>query len=62
VSDTDIRSVGIVGLGTMGTPIATRLVEGGYKVYGYDLQPERLDSFASAGGSPVERLSGFPEE
>lgn len=62
MSDTDIRSVGIVGLGTMGTPIATRLVEGGYKVYGYDLQPERLDSFASAGGSPVERLSGFPEE
>lgn len=46
----------------MGTPIATRLVDGGYKVYGYDLQPERLESLASAGGSPVKRLSGFPEE
>ena len=62
MSDTDVRSVGIVGLGTMGTPIAIRLLEGGYKVYGFDLQPERLDSLASAGGSPVERLSRFPEE
>ena len=60
MSDADIRSVGIVGLGTMGTPIATRLVGLGHEVYGFDPQPERLDSFASAGGSPVERLSGFP--
>lgn len=59
---TDVKSVGVVGLGTMGMPIATRLVEVGYEVYGYDLQPETLDSFASAGGSPVERLSVFPEE
>ena len=62
MSDTDTRSVGVVGLGTMGMPIATRLVEGGLNVYGYDLQAEKLDPFVSAGGSPVERLSKFPEE
>lgn len=62
MSDTDTKSVGIVGLGAMGMPIATRLVEGGLNVYGYDVQAERLDSLASAGGSSVERLSKFPEE
>lgn len=58
----DTNNIGIVGLGMMGMPIATRLAENGPKVYGYDVQAERLDSFASSGGNPVERLSGFPEE
>ena len=58
----DTENVGIVGLGTMGMPIAIRLIEGGTKVYGYDVQRETLDSFAAAGGSPVESPSEFPAE
>ena len=58
----DTNNVGVVGLGAMGMPIATRLVESGLTVYGYDVQAERLDSFASVGGSPVESLSGFPAD
>lgn len=46
----------------MGMPISNRLVGAGLKVYGYDLQAEKLDALASAGGSPVERLSGFPKD
>lgn len=58
----DTNNIGVVGLGTMGMPIATRLAKSGFKVYGYDVQAERLDSFVSGGGSSVQRLSEFPEE
>lgn len=53
-------SVGVVGLGAMGMPIATRLAKNNLKVYGHDIQAERLESFASIGGSPVEHPSEFP--
>ena len=54
--------VGVIGLGTMGMPIAVRLIEDGLKVYGYDVRKETLGSFAEAGGSPVESLREFPAE
>lgn len=54
------EKVGIVGLGTMGAPIAARLVGGGFEVYGCDLQPERLRELESAGGNPVERPDELP--
>lgn len=56
------RTVAIVGLGTMGMPIANRLIEKDIEVYGYDVEPGRLEALAAAGGTPVERASGFPEE
>jgi 3-hydroxyisobutyrate dehydrogenase-like beta-hydroxyacid dehydrogenase len=55
-------AVGIVGLGTMGLPIAARLVEGGVEVHGFDVRAERLDRLVEAGGNAVERPSGFPRE
>ena len=60
--DTNNVNVGIVGLGKMGMPIATRFIEGGAKVYGYDVQRETLNSFAAAGGTPVESPEEFPAE
>lgn len=54
------KVIGVVGLGTMGMPIAVRLVESGFEVYGYDVQEERLEAFSAAGGSPVRRASEFP--
>lgn len=57
----EIDSIGVVGLGTMGAPIAARLLKSGYQVYGHDLSKERLEELASAGGSPVARASEFPE-
>ena len=37
-------TIGFIGLGTMGSPMAQRLVSAGYKVMGYDRRPEALRS------------------
>ena len=56
----DVKYIGIVGLGTMGLPIAGRLVAGGVTVHGFDVRSERLEELAVAGGHPVGRASEFP--
>lgn len=51
-----IRTVGVIGLGKMGMPIATNLIERGFAVVGY--RRHRTDELAKAGGSDV----GSPAE
>lgn len=51
-------AVGIVGLGQMGTPIARHLLEAGFPVVGYDLDPVRAGDLVAAGG----RSCGSPRE
>ncbi len=58
----DTNSIGVVGLGTMGMPIATRLASNSFEVYGHDVQAERLETLSAIGGSPVKKASEFPEE
>jgi 3-hydroxyisobutyrate dehydrogenase-like beta-hydroxyacid dehydrogenase len=36
------KSIGFIGLGTMGAPMAANLVRAGHKVAGYDLDPSRI--------------------
>src|SRR4051812_34139253 len=48
-----LPAVGFIGLGRMGTPMARRLVEGGYAVRGFDLSADARDQLAEAGGTPV---------
>jgi len=43
-------SVGIVGLGIMGSSIARHIVRAGYRVAGYDVRPARLRDLKAAGG------------
>lgn len=49
-----MTSVGFVGLGRMGLPMAENLVDAGHEVTGFDLAEDRLESFAAAGGSTAE--------
>ncbi|MCU1480979.1 MAG: 3-hydroxyisobutyrate dehydrogenase [Subtercola sp.] len=42
--------VAIVGLGNMGTPMATRWLEAGYRVHGFDLSEAARERFEAAGG------------
>lgn len=42
--------IAFIGLGTMGLPMASRLVAGGHAVRGFDLRSEPLAAFAAAGG------------
>ena len=44
-------TVGFVGIGTMGLPMAINLLRGGYSVKGYSRVPERNERFGEAGGT-----------
>ncbi len=43
---TDIKTVGFIGLGNMGVPMAANVRRGGYEVIGFDLDPARAKAFA----------------
>lgn len=57
-----VETVGFIGLGRMGAPMARHLVARGWPVRGYDLRPEAVAAFAAAGGqaagSPAEAAGG----
>ena len=51
-------TVGLIGLGEIGLPTASRLVQAGWRVVGYDVQRKALEQAVAAGvqraGSPAE--------
>jgi len=51
---TDFDSIGLIGLGAMGSRIARNLVNAGYPVRGYDIRPEAVAALVEAGGSAAE--------
>lgn len=48
------ETIGIVGLGLMGTAMSRRLMEAGHRVRGFDIDPVRLDALAANGGEPAD--------
>ena len=52
----------IIGLGLMGSRMSRRLIGDGFRLRGYDIDPERLAEFEESGGeiagSPVETVEG----
>ncbi|MCZ8098298.1 MAG: NAD(P)-dependent oxidoreductase [Burkholderiales bacterium] len=46
-----MTTVGFIGLGAMGLPMARNLVQRQFRVRGFDLKREALDSLADAGGT-----------
>lgn len=51
-----MNSVGILGLGYVGIPLALRIAETGLKVTGFDVDPEKVD-LLNAGKSPIRHFS-----
>jgi 3-hydroxyisobutyrate dehydrogenase len=45
-----MATIGFIGLGNMGAPMAANLVKAGHDVTGYDLNPAALEALAAAGG------------
>lgn len=43
-------TIGFVGLGLMGSGMARNLIEAGFRVTGHDLDSDKVDTFAAAGG------------
>jgi len=50
-----MKKVGVVGLGTMGRPIARNIRQAGFDVAVYDLNPQAMEHLASFGAVPAER-------
>jgi 2-hydroxy-3-oxopropionate reductase len=45
-----VSSVGFIGLGVMGGPMAANLVKAGFEVYGFNRSPGKVDRLVEAGG------------
>lgn len=56
-----MTTVGVVGLGTMGGPMATCMVKAGLQVVGFDVREQARAALASAGGEPVGSLAELAE-
>ena len=54
---TEIKRIGFVGLGNMGMPIVTRLLEAGYAVVGFDVAAEQRAALAALGGQAAGALA-----
>lgn len=48
-----IKTIGIIGLGQMGSPIATFILKAGYDVTGFDVVPERMAALVPLGLKPA---------
>jgi len=48
------REIAVIGLGLMGSRMATQLRAHGFNTRGYDPDPVRLSEFATAGGDPAD--------
>jgi 3-hydroxyisobutyrate dehydrogenase-like beta-hydroxyacid dehydrogenase len=49
-----IKSISVIGLGAMGTPIATILLKAGYDVTGFDIVEKRMSNLVPLGLKPVK--------
>jgi len=48
-----MTTVGIVGLGLLGSAVASRLIKAGHAVVGFDVLPERVQALTVLGGKPA---------
>jgi 3-hydroxyisobutyrate dehydrogenase len=55
-----VETVGLIGLGKIGLPIAENLIKSGYRVLGY--RRSAMDAFQAAGGVPAASPSAIGEE
>jgi 3-hydroxyisobutyrate dehydrogenase len=53
---TEIRRIGFVGLGNMGMPIVSRLLDAGYEVIGFDVSADARAALAARGGTAAADL------
>ena len=56
------NKVGLVGIGDMGSGLAKNLLEKGFDVYGFDLDPVRMDAFTAMGGTKAPDLAAVADK
>lgn len=52
-----METVGIVGLGVMGSAMAGHLIDAGFTVTGYDIDPDKVEAFEERGGRMASSTS-----
>lgn len=52
-----MKTVGIIGIGDMGSGIAKNLIKNGFETWGFDLSPERMAAFKEFGGHAAESIA-----
>lgn len=52
-----VKSIGIVGLGLLGSALADRLLSRGWSVAGFDVDSDRRNALSQAGGVTLNRLA-----
>ncbi len=56
------KSVGLIGIGLLGTALAERLLHAGYDVWGHDTSATAMNTFATLGGRAVDDVQGASSE
>ena len=51
------RKLGFIGIGSMGRPIAQRLLEAGYKVMAYNRDRRKAEALVGYGATVAKKLS-----
>jgi 2-hydroxy-3-oxopropionate reductase len=51
-----MTTIGFIGLGIMGAPMARHLADAGHRVHGFDLSREAVSTLAEAGGEAAESI------
>ena len=55
------QKLGYIGLGKMGLALSNSFLKNGYEVYGYDIDPKRLQLLKEIGGNPLSSAKELAE-
>jgi L-threonate 2-dehydrogenase len=61
-SDQEITSVGVIGLGFMGSAISSHIVTAGFRLIGFDIARERMDLLIARGGEAASSAREVAEK
>lgn len=57
ISSSTARQIGFIGLGSMGRPMAMRLIGGGFTIRCFDIDPDAVEPLAEAGAIPCQSVT-----
>jgi 3-hydroxyisobutyrate dehydrogenase-like beta-hydroxyacid dehydrogenase len=57
-----MNRIGLIGVGLLGTAVASRLLEAGFAVTGYDTRPEQVTALGRAGLKPAASIAEAARE
>ena len=49
-------SIGMIGLGIMGSAMSKNLIKAGFSVIGYDVLPKAVEAFVAGGGKAAKSV------